>query len=77
MVERTPPPNDAPPSLGLSIMEVKDGVCRYPYGKRFAYTFCGHPTDKGDVYCPFHQALTCTPTRPLPVVWIKHADQAT
>jgi len=74
MVERTPPPNDAPPSLGLSILEVKDGVCRYPYGERFPYTFCGHPTDKGDVYCPFHQALTCTPVRPLPVVWIKHAE---
>ena len=45
----------------LSLIELEDGDCRYPYsGDRDgeAITFCGHPRLTGSCYCAPHCRLT-------------------
>lgn len=37
--------------------------CRYPYGDRPDFTFCGHECAPGSSYCPAHHALC---NRPAP-----------
>jgi hypothetical protein len=37
----------------LTILEVKDGLCRYPYGDWAPFMFCGEPVDGGS-YCSAH-----------------------
>lgn len=54
-------PLPEPVSLNLSMMELNDTVCRWPYGDR-DYTFCGQPADK--VYCSFHEKLGHTKPQP-------------
>ena len=49
---------------GLSLLEVKAGDCRYPYGgdeEGEAITFCGRPKRKGSRYCTAHFHLTRNP----------------
>ena len=48
----------------LSLMELKTGDCRYPYGgdaEGEAITFCGHPQREGASYCAPHFHLTRGP----------------
>jgi GcrA cell cycle regulator len=45
----------------LSLLELEDGDCRYPYGgdrDGEAITFCGHPRREGSSYCTSHFHLT-------------------
>jgi GcrA cell cycle regulator len=45
----------------LSLLELEDGDCRYPYGgdeEGQAITFCGHPRREGSSYCTSHFHLT-------------------
>ena len=45
----------------LSILELADGDCRYPYGGEAEgepITFCGHPRREGSSYCVSHFHLT-------------------
>jgi len=45
----------------LSLLELEDGDCRYPYGGEMegeAITFCGHPRREGSSYCVSHFHLT-------------------
>jgi GcrA cell cycle regulator len=45
----------------LSLIELEDGDCRYPYGgdqEGEAITFCGHPRREGSSYCTSHFHLT-------------------
>ena len=45
----------------LSLLELEDGDCRYPYGgdeEGEAITFCGHPRREGSSYCISHFHLT-------------------
>ena len=45
----------------LSLIELEDGDCRYPYGgdrDGEAITFCGHPRLAGSRYCAPHCRLT-------------------
>jgi GcrA cell cycle regulator len=45
----------------LSLIELEDGDCRYPYGgdrAGEAITFCGHPRLAGSRYCAPHCHLT-------------------
>jgi len=45
----------------LSLLELEDGDCRYPYGgdaEGEAITFCGHPRREGSSYCVSHFHLT-------------------
>lgn len=46
--------------LNISLMDLKDGKCRYPFGDDAAtMTFCGHPTAGGSSYCAPHH-LHCS-----------------
>jgi GcrA cell cycle regulator len=48
----------------LSLMELKRGDCRYPYGgdkEGEAMTFCGHRRRPGSSYCAAHFDLTIGP----------------
>jgi GcrA cell cycle regulator len=48
----------------LSLLELEDGDCRYPYGgdaEGEAITFCGHPRREGSSYCASHFHLTSGP----------------
>ena len=48
----------------LSLVELEDGDCRYPYGgdeEGEAITFCGHPRREGSSYCVSHFHLTSGP----------------
>lgn len=48
----------------LSLAELEDGDCRYPYGgdkDGDAITFCGHPRSRGSSYCAPHFHLTRAP----------------
>jgi GcrA cell cycle regulator len=48
----------------LSLLELEDGDCRYPYGGDVdgeAITFCGHPRREGSSYCTAHFHLTSGP----------------
>jgi GcrA cell cycle regulator len=45
----------------LSLIELEDGDCRYPYGGEAEgepITFCGHPRREGSSYCVSHFHLT-------------------
>jgi GcrA cell cycle regulator len=49
---------------GLSLLELKVGDCRYPYGgdeEGEAISFCGRPKRKGSSYCHAHFHLTQNP----------------
>jgi len=48
----------------LSLAELEDGDCRYPYGgdkEGDAITFCGHPRFSGSSYCGPHLHLALAP----------------
>jgi GcrA cell cycle regulator len=47
----------------LSLVELDDGDCRYPYGGEEGepITFCGHPRREGSSYCVSHFHLTSLP----------------
>jgi GcrA cell cycle regulator len=48
----------------LSLLDLEDGDCRYPYGgdaEGEAITFCGHPRRDGSSYCVSHFHLTSGP----------------
>jgi GcrA cell cycle regulator len=48
----------------LSLLELEDGDCRYPYGgdaEGEAITFCGHPRRDDSSYCVSHFHLTNAP----------------
>ena len=50
-------PNDPPPpSLGIPLTQLNGHHCRWPYGERAPYEFCGHPQLLGSSYCPYHDA---------------------
>lgn len=52
----------------LSLTDLKQGDCRYPYGgdeEGEAITFCGHPRRTGSSYCTPHFHLSRDPI-PLP-----------
>jgi len=38
----------------LTIFELRDGVCRFPYGERAPYTYCGRPAPHTS-WCPHHE----------------------
>lgn len=58
---------EAPPSLGLSLIDLPDTACRYPYGEG-PYTYCGHETmfvstDTRSSYCEAHHRLCWVPPK--------------
>lgn len=51
----------APRSLCLTLMELESHHCRWPYGERAPFTFCGHGVESGDVYCTYHSRIAYVP----------------
>ncbi len=51
-------PEDAPPSLGIRMMDLRDNICKWPVGNPFDHDnfgFCGHEVSRhGGPYCPYH-----------------------
>lgn len=48
--------------LNISLMELTQDTCRFPYGDS-PFTFCGHQIQSGSSFCPAHHALCFTPPR--------------
>lgn len=47
-----------PESLRVSLVDVRDGQCKWISGEPTAEaTCCGHRVDQGSSYCPGHRAL--------------------
>lgn len=68
IVKPAPAPQPAPPAdwfpVRLSIMELRDGVCRWPLWGRSAEGgkfYCGLPISGGSVYCAHCHALSIAP----------------
>ena len=51
-----PPEPEKPRGLTLADLQPQD--CRYPYGDRVPYSFCGARKQHGSSYCPQHNKLT-------------------
>ena len=47
-------PIEQPPSLGRTVATLANGECKWPYGDRGNFTFCGQPQREDEVYCPHH-----------------------
>jgi hypothetical protein len=48
-----------PQPLHLHVVDLTLETCRWPYGERHPFTFCGHKIlIFGQAYCPFHQQLS-------------------
>lgn len=41
----------------LSLFELKDTYCKYPFGESPYITFCGHPSEPGLSWCGFHKKI--------------------
>lgn len=50
-----------PKSLEMSLLDLKDGDCRWPTGERADITFCGHNTERDKPYCTYHCRLAYNP----------------
>lgn len=49
------PPQLEPPAIGtVTLLELRDCMCRWPYGEAAPYLFCGAPAERGWSYCPWH-----------------------
>jgi len=42
---------------GITIYQLKQGVCHFPHGERPPYTYCGHATRRGLAWCPHHERV--------------------
>lgn len=50
---------DAPPSEGLTILQLREGDCKWPLGETYArppFQYCGEPSLLGRSYCVTHMA---------------------
>jgi GcrA cell cycle regulator len=45
------------PALRLPLEKLERGMCRYPYGEKSPYAFCGAAALEDKPYCRAHQAL--------------------
>ena len=61
-----PIPLDAPPALGVNLLDLRPRHCRWPYGdpRSADFHFCGHEAPIDKPYCAFHvQAALSPPLR--------------
>ena len=52
---------DPRPDLGrgrVTIQQLEPNMCRWPYGDRVPYLFCGEAT-AGKTYCAYHTGISC------------------
>lgn len=40
--------------LHIDLVDLKSNSCRFPYGEKTPYTFCGQHAEKGSSYCEAH-----------------------
>ena len=52
-----PPPPCAPDSLNLDIEQLSDRTCKWPYGERAPFLYCGCPPQQNSPWCPFHTKI--------------------
>lgn len=46
---------DAPPSLGLTVLQLTESTCKWPHGDgRPTWNFCGQPSLETSPYCAYH-----------------------
>ena len=43
--------------LGLTILEVKDGECKFSHSDGIPYLFCGQPVEGESSWCKFHASI--------------------
>lgn len=53
--EQPAEPPDAPPFLGIALLDLGPRMCRYPEGEN-PILFCGQPTDGGS-WCPYCRGI--------------------
>jgi GcrA cell cycle regulator len=41
----------------LTLFELTERTCKWPFGERPPFTFCGHETIAGSSYCDFHDGI--------------------
>jgi len=46
-----------PPSGGFTILQLREGDCRWPEGDRVPYVFCGQACEIGKSFCPEHYGI--------------------
>jgi GcrA cell cycle regulator len=47
--------------LGISLMDLEPGMCRFPQGAGLTATFCGQPVKPGTSWCPHCHGIVYTP----------------
>lgn len=55
-----------PAALRVDLLDLREGMCRYPIGdpREEAFHFCGCRTEDGTSYCGFHDRITHQVSRP-------------
>lgn len=46
-----------PESKQVTIYQLTDHICKYPYGDAVPYTYCGHDAKENSPYCEYHSGL--------------------
>lgn len=65
-VQPVPPPVDAPADIGplnLTLFDLTDATCKFPFGREVPFTFCGHATAPGLPYCKAHCLMAYQPPK--------------
>lgn len=60
--------------LNLSLNDLTDATCKWPYGEAAPYLFCGHQTKITTPYCPSHLALAYPPRSPRTVPSVRREN---
>lgn len=64
-------PAEAPLSLGIPLVQVREGACKFiADDPRAGGTCCGHAAQSGSPYCPAHTALCTVPVRRPVSMWM-------
>jgi len=72
----TPPPKPRPPVIPawkvdpvpalpaasgrLTIYQLRQNTCRYPFGEQMPYSYCGNTTGLSSSWCPYHKGVVYT-----------------
>lgn len=80
IINRPPPPVIEhvvkPVSMEMSLLDLKDGDCRWPTGERSDITFCGHNTERDKPYCTYHCRLAYNPRGVEPRTFLDNVRRA-
>lgn len=70
--------HETAPDDAVDFLDLKFGQCRWPYGERAPFRFCGCKVKDGSSYCASHHAASVTkaPPKPLKPVFDIHSRPA-